>query len=100
MPEGLCGWEAPPHGAGCTRHLCRVPGFERPQQSHASFYPPIRFRARSLLSLSRRAPVSTRTMATLPRRPLGNTGLEVSVLGFGASPLGSVFEVRPPAPTS
>mmetsp|Transcript_4233 Transcript_4233/g.13469 ORF Transcript_4233/g.13469 Transcript_4233/m.13469 type:complete len:269 (-) Transcript_4233:57-863(-) len=54
------------------------------------------FRARSLLSLSRphlsrrRAPVST--MATLPRRPLGNTGLEVSVLGFGASPLGSVFE--------
>lgn len=27
----------------------------------------------------------------LPKRPLGNTGLEVSVLGFGASPLGSVF---------
>ncbi|GLC38508.1 hypothetical protein PLESTB_001733100 [Pleodorina starrii] len=27
----------------------------------------------------------------LPRRPLGNTGLEVSVLGFGASPLGGAF---------
>lgn len=32
----------------------------------------------------------------LPRRPLGQTGLEVSVLGFGASPLGGVFQVRPP----
>lgn len=31
---------------------------------------------------------------SLPRRPLGATGLEVSVIGFGASPLGSVFEVR------
>lgn len=30
----------------------------------------------------------------LPRRPLGKTGLEASVLSFGASPLGSVFEVR------
>ncbi|GBG00535.1 L-galactose dehydrogenase [Raphidocelis subcapitata] len=30
--------------------------------------------------------------AKLPRRVLGSTGLEVSVLGFGASPLGSVFE--------
>jgi len=30
--------------------------------------------------------------AVLPRRPLGATGLSVSVLGFGASPLGSVFE--------
>ena len=29
--------------------------------------------------------------ATLPKRPLGNTGLHVSVLGFGASPLGGVF---------
>uniref|UniRef100_A0A383VRE4 NADP-dependent oxidoreductase domain-containing protein n=1 Tax=Tetradesmus obliquus TaxID=3088 RepID=A0A383VRE4_TETOB len=28
----------------------------------------------------------------LPRRVLGNTGLEVSVLGFGASPLGGVFQ--------
>lgn len=27
-----------------------------------------------------------------PRRPLGNTGLEVSVLGFGASPLGGVYQ--------
>ena len=27
----------------------------------------------------------------IPRRPLGNTGLHVSVLGFGASPLGGVF---------
>lgn len=30
----------------------------------------------------------------LPRRPLGNTGLDVSVLGYGASPLGGVFHVR------
>lgn len=29
----------------------------------------------------------------VPRKPLGQTGLEVSVLGFGASPLGSVYEV-------
>eukprot|EP00192_Tetraselmis_astigmatica_P013108 CAMPEP_0117667070 /NCGR_PEP_ID=MMETSP0804-20121206/10749_1 /TAXON_ID=1074897 /ORGANISM="Tetraselmis astigmatica, Strain CCMP880" /LENGTH=327 /DNA_ID=CAMNT_0005474729 /DNA_START=171 /DNA_END=1154 /DNA_ORIENTATION=- len=28
----------------------------------------------------------------IPRRPLGTTGLEVSVIGFGASPLGSVFQ--------
>jgi L-galactose dehydrogenase len=27
----------------------------------------------------------------VPKRPLGNTGLQVSVLGFGASPLGGVF---------
>ncbi len=33
--------------------------------------------------------------AKLPRRKLGNTGLEVSVIGFGASPLGGVFEVCP-----
>jgi hypothetical protein len=31
---------------------------------------------------------------TIPRRVLGNTGLEVSVLGFGASPLGGTFHVR------
>ena len=30
--------------------------------------------------------------ALLPRRALGRTGLSVSVLGFGASPLGGVFE--------
>lgn len=30
--------------------------------------------------------------ALLPRRTLGRTGLRVSVLGFGASPLGGVFE--------
>lgn len=28
----------------------------------------------------------------LPRRKLGDTGLEVSVIGFGASPLGGVFQ--------
>lgn len=33
-------------------------------------------------------------MSAVPKRLLGNTGLEVSVLGFGASPLGSVFEVK------
>jgi hypothetical protein len=31
--------------------------------------------------------------AAVPKRLLGNTGLQVSILGFGASPLGSVFEV-------
>lgn len=30
----------------------------------------------------------------VPRRPLGSTGLEVSIIGFGASPLGNVFGVR------
>ena len=29
----------------------------------------------------------------LPRREIGNTGIQASVLSFGASPLGSVFEV-------
>jgi hypothetical protein len=29
----------------------------------------------------------------VPRRALGGTGMDVSVIGFGASPLGSVFEV-------
>ncbi len=31
------------------------------------------------------------TWAAMPFRPLGTTGLEVSILGFGASPLGGVF---------
>jgi aryl-alcohol dehydrogenase-like predicted oxidoreductase len=30
----------------------------------------------------------------LPKRTLGQTGIQVSVLGFGASPLGGIFEVR------
>ncbi|KAG2486769.1 hypothetical protein HYH03_014568 [Edaphochlamys debaryana] len=30
-------------------------------------------------------------LPSLPRRPLGRTGLEVSVLGFGASPFGGAF---------
>jgi L-galactose dehydrogenase len=34
------------------------------------------------------------TPPPLPRRSLGQTGLEVSVLGFGASPLGGVFQVN------
>lgn len=29
---------------------------------------------------------------SIPRRPLGKTGLEVSILGYGASALGAVFE--------
>jgi hypothetical protein len=33
----------------------------------------------------------TKTGMELPKRKLGNTGLEVSILGFGASPLGNVF---------
>lgn len=35
----------------------------------------------------------------VPRRTLGATGLQVSVLGFGASPLGGVFHVRMPLQT-
>ena len=30
-------------------------------------------------------------VSTLPRRMLGRTGLEVSVLGFGTAPLGDLF---------
>jgi D-threo-aldose 1-dehydrogenase len=33
----------------------------------------------------------TQPRLTLPRRPLGATGLEVSVLGFGAAPLGNLY---------
>ena len=29
----------------------------------------------------------------IPRRPLGRTGLEVSVLGFGGSPIGGIYQV-------
>ena len=36
-------------------------------------------------------PAEARVAMALPRRPLGRTGLELSVLGFGASPLGGVF---------
>lgn len=36
-------------------------------------------------------------MATLERRELGNTGLKLSCLGFGASPLGNVFGDVSPA---
>ncbi|URE19812.1 L-galactose dehydrogenase [Musa troglodytarum] len=36
-------------------------------------------------------------MATLERRELANTGLKLSCLGFGASPLGNVFSDVPPA---
>lgn len=35
---------------------------------------------------------TVRMAGLLPRRPLGRTGLSVSVLGFGASPLGGVFD--------
>jgi L-galactose dehydrogenase len=35
---------------------------------------------------------NTAAAPPLPRRPLGNTGLHISVLGFGASALGGVFD--------
>lgn len=35
--------------------------------------------------------MSTQTFGGLELRPLGNTGLKVSSVGFGASPLGNVF---------
>lgn len=36
------------------------------------------------------------TMANhnIPRRPLGKTGLEVSVLSFGGSPIGGIYQAR------
>ena len=30
----------------------------------------------------------------IPKRKLGNTGLEVTVLGMGGAPLGGLFQVR------
>lgn len=33
------------------------------------------------------------TSATIPRRMLGRTGLEVTALGFGSAPLGDIYEV-------
>lgn len=32
----------------------------------------------------------------LPRRQLGSTGLNVPVLGFGASPLGGIYNLASP----
>lgn len=32
----------------------------------------------------------------VPKRPLGKTGLDVSVIGFGSSPLGGVYNVSRP----
>lgn len=46
---------------------------------------------RCVIAMSAQSP-----LPMLPRRPLGRTGLEVSVLGFGASPLGGVFQVLTP----
>ena len=31
--------------------------------------------------------------AILPRRKLGRTGLDVTVMGFGSAPLGDIYEV-------
>lgn len=38
--------------------------------------------------------ITAMSQPQLPRRKLGTTGIQASVLSFGASPLGSVFEVR------
>ena len=32
--------------------------------------------------------------SSIPMRALGNTGLEVTVLGMGGAPLGGLFQVR------
>ena len=37
---------------------------------------------------------SIRMSSSLPRRKLGNTEYDVCPLGFGASPLGSIYSVR------
>lgn len=37
------------------------------------------------------------TLPPVPQRPLGNTGISVSVLGYGASSLGGVFSVGKPS---
>jgi len=41
------------------------------------------------------SPSAGTAAVALPRRPLGGTGLSVSILGFGGSPLGGVFEDVP-----
>jgi hypothetical protein len=56
--------------------------------------PPSRRRTSPMASSAGAPAADDAPLHPLPRRPLGNTGLNVSVIGFGASPLGSVFEVR------
>ncbi|CAI7796271.1 unnamed protein product [Closterium sp. NIES-54] len=49
-------------------------------------------RARISASHSTANDAATAIAMSLPRRPLGRTGLDLSIVSFGASPLGSVFE--------
>src|SRR5690242_7056969 len=49
--------------------------------------------------VARRNEVNMMAVSALPRRALGRTGLEVSVLGFGTAPLGDLF-VRLPDDTA
>src|SRR5436189_2539421 len=43
---------------------------------------------------SRRALFRMAGMTVLPTRPLGRTGLNVSILGFGCAPLGDLYELH------
>lgn len=75
--------------------VCEPPQ-ARPRYSPGSqrVYSIIRCAARLSLACSAVGrPAAAMATPQMPRRPLGQTGLEVSVLGFGASPLGGVFQV-------
>jgi len=77
------------------QHFCTLPNH--------SILSPIAYFQQLPARLSRKStraislPARSSMMASsppLPRRNLGQTGLEVSVLGFGAAPLGGVFQVN------
>ncbi|CAI5458059.1 unnamed protein product [Closterium sp. Yama58-4] len=57
------------------------------QSSSSSVY-----RAQNSVHAVTTADAATAIAMSLPRRPLGRTGLNLSIVSFGASPLGSVFE--------
>lgn len=88
-----CSLLGAPPGPPLCHMIATTSGHSLRRSSAGRRHPP---QARSAESrraqLARRVSSAPAAMA-LPRRVLGNTGLEVSVLGFGASPLGSVFEV-------
>ncbi len=69
------------HTAAAARHFCRPAGW-----ACRRVIPREVARVLSIETFAMAAP-------KMPRRALGKTGLEVSVLGFGASPLGGVFQV-------
>lgn len=77
LTHGLCCL----HTAAAARHFRRPAGW-----ACRRVIPREAARVSSIKTFAMAAP-------KMPRRALGKTGLEVSVLGFGASPLGGVFQV-------